>query len=408
MPSSSIRDLVSNAVAAQPVTDVHTHLYDPTLGRILLWGVDELVTYHYLVAEVFRARPDMKYEDFWKMSKQQHADLIWDELFVKRSPISEACRGVCTVLSELGLNPNAKDLSAARKYFKGMTVEKYIDTVFKLSNVEKVYMTNDPLDPEEGPSWEKGFRRDPRFLGVLRLDSALMNWPAPVKKLKAKGYQVENKLSAKTKKELGRYLNDWIDRLDAKYMAISLPPTFTYPSSDSITQLMAEVVWPTARERGIPSAMMIGVVKQVNPGLGDAGDSVGKMDIRTLEAIARDFGDVKFLITLLSRENQHELCVAARKFKNLSIFGCWWFMNNPSVIDEMTRERLELLGLSFTPQHSDARVLDQLIYKWKHSRGSIARVLVDKYKDLRKAGRKVTRKDIVRDVKTLLSGELIT
>ena len=30
--------------------------------------------------------------------------------------------------------------------------------------------------------------------------------------------------------------------------------------------------------------------------------------------------------------------------------------------------RIELLGTSFIPQHSDARVLDQLIYKWDHSR----------------------------------------
>ncbi len=72
------------------------------------------------------------------------------------------------------------------------------------------------------------------------------------------------------------------------------------------------------------------------------------------------FPDTKFIATVLARENQHELCVLARKFRNLHIFGCWWFLNNPSLIDEMTRMRLELLGLSFTPQHSDARVLDQL------------------------------------------------
>jgi hypothetical protein len=30
---------------------------------------------------------------------------------------------------------------------------------------------------------------------------------------------------------------------------------------------------------------------------------------------------------MLSRENQHELCVVARKFRNVHIFGCWWFTN---------------------------------------------------------------------------------
>src|SRR5688572_24842888 len=38
---------------------------------LLLWGIDELITYHYLIAEVFRVVPATKlpYEQFWKMSK---------------------------------------------------------------------------------------------------------------------------------------------------------------------------------------------------------------------------------------------------------------------------------------------------------------------------------------------------
>ncbi len=52
---------------------------------------------------------------------------------------------------------------------------------------------------------------------------------------------------------------------------------------------------------------------------------------------------------MLARENQHELCVTARKFPNLMIFGCWWFLNNPSLIEEITQMRLDLLGLSMIP-----------------------------------------------------------
>ena len=53
--------------------------------------------------------------------------------------------------------------------------------------------------------------------------------------------------------------------------------------------------------------------------------------------MCREHADNRFLVTMLSRENQHELCVAARKFGNLMPFGCWWFLNNPSLIDEITR-----------------------------------------------------------------------
>ena len=103
----------------------------------------------------------------------------------------------------------------------------------------------------------------------------------------------------------------------------------------------------------------------------------------------------------------HGLCVAARKFKNIVPFGCWWFLNNPSLIREITAMRLELLGLSFIPQHSDCRILDQLVYKWTHSREIIGSVLAAKYDDLERAGRPVSEADIRRDLTALFDGRLI-
>lgn len=410
MPSKSgdLRALVRRLMGRIPVTDVHTHLFDPALGPMLLWGIDELLTYHYLAAELHRARPDLAFADVRAMPRAALADLVWKELFLLRSPVSEACRGVITVLSALGLDPNEKNLRRYRAFFSRLDARDYVDRVFDLAGVRRVYMTNDPLDPMEAPAWERGFRRDPRFLGVLRLDSAIMNWPAAAGRLRQKGYRVENALSRRTLGEIRRYFNEWCDRFDARYMAVSLPPDFRYPDPDSsLTRLFAGAALPVARERGIPAAMMIGVKKLANPELGLAGDSVGHAPIETVEALARDFGDVKFLVTMLSRENAHELCVAARKFRNIAVFGCWWFLNNPSLIREITAMRLELLGLTFVPQHSDARVLDQLIYKWAHSRAILADVLASKYEDLAAAGRRAAAPEISRDLEILFGGGLI-
>jgi len=138
--------------------------------------------------------------------------------------------------------------------------------------------------------------------------------------------------------------------------------------------------------------------------LRSAGDGMGKADTTSLERICGEFGDVKFLATFLSRENQHELCVAARKFNNLMPFGCWWFLNNPSIVSEITAERFELLGPSFIPQHSDARVLEQLIYKWQHARVVISETLYEMYARLLDSGRAVTSSEISRDVRRLFSG----
>lgn len=390
------------------IFDVHTHLFDPAMGRLMLWGIDELVTYHYLVAEVFRARPDITYDEFWRWPKTRQADLIWSELFVKRSPISEACRGVLTVLKAIGLDPNMERLDKARKYFATRNLRDYTDLVFKLAGVSAVCMTNDPLNDEERRCWEKGFERDERFHAALRLDSFLVDWPSGAARLQALGYDVDSSLSGKTLAEARRYLSDWCGKMDARYMAVSLPPSFNYPVKESpLSMLLAKAVVPVAREQGIPVALMIGVKKLVNPDLILAGDSVGQADLSAVEHLAYEFPDVRFMVTTLARENTHELCVIARKFKNVIPFGCWWFLNNPSLISEITAMRLELLGLSFIPQHSDARVLDQLIYKWTHSREIIGKVLGAKYDDLARTGWKSAEKEVRRDLEMLFGGGLL-
>ena len=154
--------------------------------------------------------------------------------------------------------------------------------------------------------------------------------------------------------------------------------------------------------------MMVGVRRAVNPALGDAGDGLGRADVSAIHRLCRVHPDNRFLVTMLSRENQHELCVAARKFSNLMPFGCWWFLNNPSIVSEITRERLELLGPTFIPQHSDARVLEQLLYKWPHSRRDIARALGDQYAGVVENGRPVSVAEITRDVRRLFCDNFLT
>ena len=64
--------------------------------------------------------------------------------------------------------------------------------------------------------------------------------------------------------------------------------------------------------------------------------------------------------------------------------------------------RIELLGTSMIPQHSDSRVLDQLLYKWQHSRAIIGKVLVDKYADTIATGWKLSEEDVKADVERML------
>jgi hypothetical protein len=419
-----IAPAVAAAIDDQPIIDMHTHTYPASFGTpvpnatgrtdprgLMLWGIDELLTYHYLVAEVFRVVPASRlpYEQFWQMSRPQQADHIWKNLFLERTPISEACRGVLTTLNRLGLDPATESLDQLRRYFAEQDPDRFIDRVMELARVEKITMTNEVFDDNERERWlaDAGVGSDSRFSAVLRIDRMVIDWPSAAHDLSRWGYAAGANLDTRSVEEARRFLREWIDRMRAIYIAVSLPPEFRFPAgSDAVEQagqaVLEKVVLPTCAERGLPFAMMIGSKRQVNPGLRGGGDVGACADVQSVARMCAAFPESKFFVTMLARENQHELAAVARKFGNLMVFGCWWFLNNPSLVEEITRMRVELLGTSFIPQHSDARVLDQLVYKWDHSRTTIGRVLAEKYADLARAGWPVTRALLQRDLRLML------
>jgi hypothetical protein len=377
--------MVSDVLASTQVIDVHTHLFAPGFGSLGLWGIDHLLTYHYLEAELFRSSPTRP-EEYWALTTAQRADLVWKTLFVEHNPISEATRGVIAVLHELGLDTSSATLTPYRDFFRAQNLPDHIARVFRLAGIESVVMTNDPLDPEESPLWDTlsdDSRFHAPFQASLRLDRLL------------------NQETTRTPADTRRFLEHWATRMRAVYMAVSLPDSFQFPANDRRSQLLTDAVLPACRDLNIPLSLMIGVRRQVNPAIRLAGDASGRADLSSIETLCRQFPDNRFLVSVLSRENQHELCVYARKFANLMPFGCWWFLNNPSMVEEITRERLEMLGTSFIPQHSDARILEQVIYKWRNTRRTLAPLLANTYRLLAEDGRTVTHADIERDVQRL-------
>jgi hypothetical protein len=401
LSAEQIQDAVNRALSETPCIDMHTHLYPAAFGKIGLWGIDELLTYHYLEAEFFR-HSDITPETYWTLSKRDQADAIWKALFVENTPLSEATRGVIAVLSAFGLPTDASNLSEAREFFDKQSAEVHINNVLRMAGVSTVVMTNDPLGPEEMPVWMKGVESDPRFQPVLRLDRILCDWSDPWEQLVGLGYNVDSRASSVCISEIRRFLSDWCRRMQPIYMAVSLPDTFEFPADTPQGILFREAVLPSCREFDLPLSLMIGVRRQVNPRIRLAGDALGRADLRSLETLCHQYPENRFLVSVLSRENQHELCVYARKFNNLMPFGCWWFLNNPSIVEEITRERIEMLGTSFIPQHSDARVLEQLIYKWRNTRRTLAPILAAGYRLVVEDGRNVTRRDVQRDVDKLL------
>src|SRR5277367_3459950 len=243
---SNVEDVLSTTA----FIDIHTHLFSPAFGKLGLWGIDELLTYHYLEAEFFRSS-DMTPERCWSLSRKDQADAIWGALFVENTPISEATRGVIAVLNAFDLPTDSPDLTEARAFFAAQTVEAHVRKVLQLAGVRRVVMTNDPLDPDEAPAWMKGVQPDPQFQAVLRLDRIIRGWSDNWRTLSGQGYAVDERLSGKSLAEIRRFISAWCERMRPVYMAVSLPCTFRFPDDTSQSKILSEAVLPSCREFGL-------------------------------------------------------------------------------------------------------------------------------------------------------------
>ena len=89
-----------NLVNSTPIFDLHTHLFPPNHKTYFLSGFKNLLNYHYLIAELLTAA-NIEASKFYSYKDDKKASIVWDELFIKRTPVSEACSGVLTNLKQL-------------------------------------------------------------------------------------------------------------------------------------------------------------------------------------------------------------------------------------------------------------------------------------------------------------------
>lgn len=406
---SSIQEIVSEC----PIIDVHSHLFPSEHLELCLYGIDHLLTYHYLISELFMVWSEMGVSEFYQLSLESQANIVWEQLFIFRSPISEACRGVITTCQQLGLSQwiEERNLDMIREYFMVLKknphqLEKYIESIFDKSRVKYTIMTNQIFDHQEIELWEKQpqINLQHRFRTSLRVDPLITNYRDIIDFIKQFDY-------TPTISGCQQYLRDWTDRIKPEYLMASLPYNFMYTGEDSglivseknlsPSQVIELIIIPIALELNLPIAFKFGTQRGLNPKLKTAGDSLGVSSVESLSNLCRRYPMCKFLATFLSIVNQHQLCVVARNFQNLHIYGCWWFLNNPSLIKQITEMRLEMLGLGFTIQHSDARVIEQLLYKWTHSKKIITNILINKYHDLLEAGWSLNYEELKRDISFL-------
>ena len=390
LSSDNISNKLLNIINSTPIFDLHTHLFPPTHEGYFLLGFKNLLNYHYLIAELLTAT-NIDASVFYSYNDEKKASLIWNELFEKRTPVSEACAGVLSILKELNIEINNKSfLSICDEYDRKIQSDK---NILDLSNVSSLVMTNNPFDLDEWSlfntnNWDKKI-----YLASLRLDDLILDYEEALKKAKDQTSNQENTIVT--------YLEKCYSQSNPVYAAVSLNlETFHTIFEDSFWKDI--LVW--LENKNLPLSLMLGVKRAVNKDFGLAGDGIGDINLKELSNLCNLFPNNKFLVTCLSLNDQHELTVLARKHPNLRIFGFWWFMNQPTIIKQILKMRIDMLGFSFIPQHSDARVSDQLIYKWSHFKKILHPILLEYYQELLDKNFPISENILQRDIDNLLSG----
>jgi len=388
----NLPDKLFNSINSTPIFDLHTHLFPPTHKGYFLLGLKNLLNYHYLIAELLTTT-NIKASIFYSYNDDKKASLVWEELFVRRTPISEACAGVLTILKQLNIEINNKNFDLlCDEYSQKIHSNK---NILELSNVSSLVMTNNPFDLDEwslfhnSNNWDRDI-----YFASLRLDDLISDYEESLKK--AKDQTIDS-----SENTLISYLEKCYLQSSPVYAAVSI-------DADSFNILLETSTWKNIlnwlQSKNLPLTLMLGVKRAVNKDFGLAGDGIGDINLKELSNLCNFFPKNKFLVTCLSLNDQHELTVLGRKHPNLRIFGFWWFMNQPSLIKQFLKMRIDMLGFSFIPQHSDARISDQLIYKWSHFKKILHPILLEYYQELINKNFPISEAILQRDINNLFSG----
>ena len=383
-----------------PIIDPHSHI-DPR--RPTARSLDEILGYHYytelahsagmekwplssdvdprdqvraIVYHLSRFDNTIQYQWFLEIAR---AFLN----FQGRQITLADCRSLCDAADQLMAQPD------------------WEDKVFRQTNLEKVFLTNEFDDPLEGFDTQ-------RYVPCLRVDDLVFRLREPrIRERLARCTGIEIGNIASVQSALARLFEHFVGH-GAKACAVSLPPDFapgpvaeaalssalsTITSQtrspeterDVNATLQSGVFWLLAehcRNSKLPFDLMIGVNRGVYP----AGVYQGQdlFDQRTsLIQYARlfnDFPDVSFCVSVLSSAQNQELISYAWIFPNVYTSGHWWYSNVPAYITRDLQARLQ--AVPKTKQigyYSDMYKLEFALPKFNMYRRILAQVLADDY-----------------------------
>ncbi len=393
-------DVIDDPIAAEllreierwPIFDSHSHI-DPR--RPAARSLDEILGYHYYTELAHSAGMPAAMVDPALPTEVRiqnlaaHLDRI--DNTVQYSWLAEIAR----VFHDRpdALNPDAiADL--VRRADHSADGPAWDEAVWKRTNLEAVFLTNDFDDPLDG--WDTS-----RYIPCLRTDDLVfkLHEPRTLERLRtATNVDVQDEKSLRL--AVGALFAFFVSR-GARACAISLPPDFVpHPAApkravtpirralhgldlrpDEHAEIQRTVFWMLAEfcaEFRLPFDLMIGVHRSVYP----AGVSGGRdlfdrrVSLHDYRELFNQFSGVTFPVSTLSPDAGAELVAYSWIFPNVLPHGHWWYANVPEFIGNDLRARLQAVPkLKLLGYYSDAYKLEFVLPKFNMYRRILARSL---------------------------------
>lgn len=410
-------------------SDVHTHLFPPQAGKLFLSGIHELFKYHYVQREVLRYRRDISATQFFEMEDDTRTRMVWSTFFAPSAtsqygtmPVSEGMRAILTILDAFGQDVNAKTPDQAIDFFASRDPQKHFEEILRLAGLSSVVGTNDPFNLDE-LTFYKDHRNlwHPGVQTALRLDTLVLK-PEQAALFANEhfglGISIADGLNAsniaKWKRFVRAILESNLNREtlygicnlpNPLYVGISFPPDFSWVESSDNPRLkmLEEVIIPVCAELGKPIFPMLGPIRGVVPKMRNAGDTMGQVNLTGFPEFLARHPEVDFYVTTLDRSTQAQLHAYCCSMVHVIVWSCWWFQHQPGTIVDLTNDRYETLGFTFSPFNSDARVPEQLISKWIHFRQDYEGILFTQWSRLIRIGYRFKEADMRRAIRTQFS-----
>ncbi len=381
-------------ICAIPLIDPHSHInpLQPTAKTL-----DDILGYHYYTELAHSAGMDQA-PLAGNVPPRERVRAILDHLnrfdnTVQYSWFLEIARVFLDFQDERLTGNDCEALWEAAE--KRMSQPDWEEQVLRISNIEKVFLTNDFDDPLTGFNTE-------RYVPCLRTDDLVFHLDRPeVRQRLASATGIEVGDSGSLRKAIGQLFQHFT-RHGARACAISLPPDFS-PAATPDAELDRTLTGPALNDPGLrgprsraifwilaehcrdlhlPFDLMIGVNRRVYQGGVYQGQDL--FDQRTsliqYSALFNAFPQVPFCISVLTSVQNQELASYSWIFPNVITSGHWWYSNIPVYIERDTRARLQ--AVPKTKQigyYSDMYKLEFGLPKFNMYRRILAGILADDY-----------------------------